>query len=100
MNDAAIRAAYTGHSEMGIDDIKEAYVRSYYSSPDYYVENDEKKSGLIALHEAGHVVVAELLNRGSVSIASVCEKRSGDIGGFIRQCKDNDSFKDDLLIGP
>lgn len=99
LNDAAIRAAYSGHSEMSIDDIKDAYVRSYYSSPDYYVESDEKKSGLIALHEAGHVVAAELLNRGSVSIASICEKRSGDVGGFIRQCKDNDEPKDELLIG-
>lgn len=99
LNDAAIRAAYAGRSEMGIEDIKEAYVRSYYSSPDYYVESDEKKNGLIALHEAGHVVAAELLNRGSVSIASICEKRSGDVGGFIRQCKENDDSRDDLLIG-
>lgn len=32
-------------------------------------------------------------------IASICEKRSGDIGGFIRQCKDNYDPKDELLIG-
>ena len=99
LNDAAIRAAYAGHSEMDIEDIKEAFIRVYYSSPDYYVESDEKKLRQIAVHEAGHVVVAELFNPGSVSIASICEKRSGDIGGFIRQCKDNEDPKDDLLIG-
>ena len=98
LNDAAIRAAYAGKSEMGIDDIKAAFIRAYYSSPDYYIESDKKILRQIALHEAGHVVAAELLNPGSVSIASVCEKCSGDIGGFIRQCKDNEDHKVDLMI--
>ena len=98
LNDAAIRAAYAGKSEMGIDDINEAFIRAYYSSPDYYIESDKKILRQIALHEAGHVVATELLNPGSVSIASVCEKRSGDIGGFIRQCKDNEDPKIDLMI--
>ncbi len=99
LNDAAIRAAYAGRGLIGTQDIKEAFLRSYYNSPDYYVESDRRILYKIALHEAGHIVAAEVLNPHSVSIASICEKRVGDRGGFVCQYSDNKNAKDELLIG-
>ena len=98
LNDAAIRAAYKGLDRMGIDEIKEAYLRIHYDTPDYYVETDEERVRKVALHEAGHIVVSEYLNPGSVGIASISEKRIGMKGGFVRQYKNNVNNMDNVLI--
>ena len=41
----------------------------------------------VAYHEAGHVVIAELLRRGAVGIAYVYETVNGERGGIVSRCK-------------
>ena len=99
LNDAAIRAVFNRHDVIVIDDIKEAFLREYFESPDFYVEEDESIRKRIAAHEAGHLIVAEILNPGSVSIATICDKRVGEKGGFVCQYKKNSLPADDIIIG-
>jgi len=44
----------------------------------------------IALHEAGHLVICEVLCPGSVGIASLRKNVRNSAGGFVRRCKSLD----------
>lgn len=99
LNDAAIRAAYAGKSAMDIDDIKAAFLRVHYDSPDFYFESDdEERLRKVALHEAGHLVMCEVLCPKSVSIASVSERRIGVKGGFVEQSHHEDDLIKNTMI--
>ena len=50
----------------------------------------KKISKKIALHEAGHLVVSEVLCPGSVGLASLRSSGRDTTGGFIRRCKEFD----------
>ena len=80
VNESAILAAYKGKSTIATEDVVEAYLRDKYD-----VRESEDggifPKGEVALHEAGHCVVAEVLKKGSVGIVST---RTRD--GFTKLC--------------
>ena len=83
INEAGIYAGFEGKEQIDHEDIVRACMRILFESPESTesLEFDEMKR--IAVHEAGHAVVAEILNPGSVSIISIC-KHWGNIGGLTK----------------
>ena len=80
INEAGIYAAADGKEQIEMDDLIRGVLRVKFCGP----ENDEEPSAEFALatayHEAGHTVVAEVLEQGSVSIVSILAHECG-IGG-------------------
>ena len=69
VNESAILATYKRKKCVETSDIVDAYLKENYGVSDSIIRGeDDKKS--IALHEAGHAVVAEALKKGSVGLIS------------------------------
>ena len=87
LNEAAIFAAYEGCSSIGIEHITEAVLRMQYHTPKdaNITSGDELEHA--ALHEAGHIVMAEAIREGSVGLASVRAVSKADAGGFVHMCE-------------
>ncbi len=88
LNEAAISAAYARKSSIGMDEIVGSILRSQYDSPDDYVITSDEEAERVALHEAGHLVVCEVLCRGSIGLASIRKRGRASRGGFVHMCKD------------
>ena len=71
INEAGIYAGFERRDKIGQDDIFRAFVRMAFKVPESVEEEDSIFVEGIAVHEAGHVVVAEILEPGSVDIVSV-----------------------------
>lgn len=81
INEAGIFAGFEGKSKIDRDDILRAVMRVIFNAPESVGENDEYKLKRVAVHEAGHAVVAEILEPESVNLISI-NPHGGDIGGF------------------
>lgn len=90
INEAAITAGGKRKSAIEMEDLIEAILREQYDSPDDYTKGSEEDAIKTALHEAGHIVVAEVLLQGSVGLASIRPRGRNDVGGFVHRCE---SFK-------
>ncbi len=88
LNEAAIRAAFERHDSITMDDLTKVVLRMEYEAPDNYTRPSEDHLQEIALHEAGHLVVCEVLCPGSVGLASIRSTGRDSTGGFIRRCKE------------
>ena len=87
INEAAIRTAFERREYISMQDLTQAVLRKEFASvddDDILGDDDLKK---IALHEAGHLVVSEIICPGSVGFASVGGKSGRANEGFIRRCK-------------
>lgn len=88
LNEAAISAAFARHDAISMDDLIKAVLRMKYEAPDSYSKTAEADLRKVALHEAGHLVVCEVLCPGSVGLASLRTSGRDATGGFIRRCKE------------
>ena len=91
INEAGIYAGYARKDKIEMDDIISACMRIIHKAPETGAPYSEKALKRIAYHEAGHAVVAELLNEGSVNFVSV-RRHGGGIGGFTSYYQDEDYF--------
>ncbi len=98
VNEAAIRAAYDRREFIDIEDFVSTIVRLEYNLSDSCDQTDEKTLKRIAMHEAGHLVMSEVLIPGSIGFASVRKSRSSEKGGFVHRCKDLESREQHILI--
>ena len=97
LNEAALQAAYRRKEQINMDDLVKAVLRMEYAAPENFTETSEEDLRRTALHEAGHLVVSEALNPGSVGLASLrCE--CGALNGFIHRCSGIQSREDHVLI--
>lgn len=87
-NEAAIYAAYNRNNYINKDDVKNAILRRHYEAPDAYSIRSKEEVRRSAVHEAGHLVIAELLCPGSVGFASVRSSGRDHLNGFVHTCKD------------
>ncbi|SHE72973.1 AAA family ATPase [Schwartzia succinivorans] len=72
INEAGIYAGFDGRERITHGDIIKAIMRMLFDSPECINPSDDADTRKIAVHEAGHAVVAEVLNPGSVTLTSVC----------------------------
>lgn len=88
LNEAAINAAYARRTQITMKDMVDAVLRMEYEAPDDCTEISYAELQKVAYHEAGHVVVCEVLCPGSVGLVSLRTKGRDSVGGFVRRCKD------------
>lgn len=84
LNEAAINAAYERRRSIAMDDLVKAVLRMQYDSPANYTKTFDEEIRKTALHEAGHLVVSEVLCPGIVGLASL--RSAGD--GFVHHCRE------------
>ena len=87
INEAAINAASSRKTCIGMEELVQAVLRVEYDAPDFSSSIATDKLKQIAIHEAGHLVVSETLTAGSVGLASVRRTGKNSAGGFIHTCK-------------
>ena len=101
INEAGIYAGYKNKEKIEMEDIIKACLRQYFNAPINknevgidFNENEANKNIELetAYHEAGHAVVAEVLEPKSVSLVSI-EAHGGDIGGVTVYNQDENYFK-------
>ncbi len=81
INEAGIYAGYAGKNKIDQEDIVKACMRMLFDSPESVNTGDSLVTRNIAVHEAGHAVVAEILDPGSVTLVSVC-RHAGSTEGI------------------
>lgn len=98
INEAAINAAYNRRPEITTDDLLNAVLRMTYRAPDNFTTPTEDELKKVALHEAGHLVVCEVLVPGSIGLASLRTCGRDHTGGFVRKCKMLTRRTHDILV--
>ena len=98
LNEAAILAAYARRERITMKDMVNAVLRMEYEAPDSFTKISEDDMRRIALHEAGHLVICEVLCSGSVGLASLRSSGRDSMGGFVRRCKELTRSPFDILF--
>ena len=83
VNEAGIYAGFDGRDKITQKDLIKACMRMIFDAPECIDISDTVLTRKMALHEAGHAVVAEILEPGSVSLVSIC-KYDGPAGGITK----------------
>ena len=97
INEAGIYAGYEGRAQIEKDDLIRACMRMLFGAPEIIDFKEESWKKIIAVHEAGHAVIRELLDPGCVSLVSV-KNYSGGIGGVtITHRPDEFYYSKDLM---
>ena len=87
LNEAAIYAGWDNCDLIWMKHIVEAVLKLQYQAPaDYKAISDESQQKY-ALHEAGHLVVAETLQPGSVGFVTIRSQNKDSIKGFTHRCQ-------------
>lgn len=81
INEAGILAGFEGRDKIIMDDVIRSCMRVIFNAPESLEGYSDEVLETIAYHEAGHAVVAEVLEPESVNIVSVCthDSRAGGI---------------------
>ena len=90
VNEAGIYAGYENKESIGMDDMVRACLRVIFGAPESF-RYDEEFLKTVAWHEAGHAVVNELLEPGSVNLVSVATY-NGDVGGITSYTQNRNYF--------
>jgi len=77
VNEAGMYAAYDKRDRISHRDIIKACLRYIYDVPEDITVKNKNDNLHVAIHEAGHALVAELLDSGSVNLVSVSNNDSG-----------------------
>ena len=86
VNEAGIYAGFDGREQVSQEDILRSCMRMMFGATESVTDGNIDFIRAVAVHEAGHAVIAELLCPGSVKLISVCQY-TGKHGG-ITQIRD------------
>ena len=86
INQAATYAAFEESNQVEMKHMVKAILRIVFNAPESFEQN-AKALPLVACHEAGHALVAELLEPGSVNLVTVLNHESS-AGGLTSVSKD------------
>lgn len=98
LNEAAIAAGYKRKDCIEMSDLVNAVLRMEYNSPDDFTRVPAAELKKIAFHEAGHLVMSDILLPGSVGLASLRTRGRNSVGGFVRRCKNLPSTACKILV--
>ena len=88
INEAAIYAAYERSDSIGMDHLIRATLRDEYGATNSRERMNAFQREQVAYHEAGHALISEVIEPGSVGMVSISVSREGSsIGGFMRRCR-------------
>ncbi|MBQ0078807.1 MAG: AAA family ATPase [Eubacterium sp.] len=99
LNDAAMRAGFDGEDKIHMHHMIETVLDNNFGveTGNFDAEND--KACEIAMHEAGHVVVAEALQRDSVGFVSINGDEDGEEGGITSLWKSLNRTPQNVMMG-
>ena len=97
VNEAAIYAAYKGKEIIEQDDIVQACMRIIFDAPECVEQEDHEFLRNIAVHEAGHAVIGEILAPGSVNIVSIYQY-SGSVKGILQAHENENMYLSKRLL--
>ena len=89
IKNAAMDAAYKRQKKIDMDNVVEAYLELEFGVEILDSNICAETLKRAAYHEAGHALVAEILDPGSVSIISIRQGESDKVG-FVRYCRKED----------
>lgn len=81
INQAGVYAGFNRKEKIEMDDIVKACLRIIHKAPEKEYAHSPEVLKAVAYHEAGHAVIAEVLEPGSVNFVSV-RSHGGNAGGF------------------
>ena len=87
LNEAAVYAGAQRKEKISMEDLVKAVLRLQYHSPNNYTKTSIDELDRTAWHEAGHLVVSEVLVPGSVGLISLRSSGRDSTGGFVHRCK-------------
>lgn len=93
INEAGIYAGYDGRKHIIKEDVLKAIMRTIFHAPVSIEPRGDKYERGVAIHEAGHALISELLDPGSVNLVSI-NRHSGGIGGITSYYQDDDYWFD------
>ena len=100
MNLAAINSVYRDNAHVQKEDIIDALLKVVYNLRKADCEEDPQEHQMIAVHEAAHAVVGEVLHSGSIGIITI-RGSHGAIGGmesgFAVYAKSEEEFQDEII---
>lgn len=100
MNLAAINSVHRDHAHVQKEDIIDALLKVVYNLRKADCEEDPQEHQMIAVHEAAHAVVGEVLHSGSIGIITI-RGSHGAIGGmesgFAVYAKSEEEFQDEII---
>ena len=91
INEAGICAGFDGREKIEMNDIVRACLHIIFHAPEDISQYSPAAQKRIAYHEAGHAVVSEILEEGSINLISVCT-HSGRKGGVASSSTSPDYF--------
>ena len=100
MNLAAINSVYRDHAHVQKEDIIDALLKVVYNLRKADCEEDPQEHQMIAVHEAAHAVVGEVLHSGSIGIITIrgCHGAIGGMeSGFAVYAKSEEEFQDEII---
>lgn len=95
VNEAGVYAAAEGKDKIDHDDMVRACMRILYDAPEaeeLVFSNSLEKNRMTAYHEAGHVVVAEVLEPETVTLSSIANY-TGDAAGITSTYQTQEYFR-------
>ena len=92
VNEAGIYAGFEGRSSITQQDLLRACKRMIFNAPEHVIIENYGYERIIAIHEAGHALIAEVLDPGSVNFVSICGYEGG-YGGVTNTYMENDYEK-------
>lgn len=98
INEAAINAAFARREKILMKDVVKSVLRLEYESPDNYTVKSPEDLYKIALHEAGHLVVAEVLCPESIGLVSLRKSGRDRRGGFAHRCRELSKRIENVLV--
>ncbi len=89
INEAGIYAGYEGRDKVGKEDLVKASMRLLFNAPECMKKRDPEYLTHIAVHEAGHAVLGEVLNPGCINLVSIY-KSHGSTEGLTKYCREDE----------
>lgn len=83
INEAAIYAGYERKDKIELEHLVKAYLRQRFDFDAFEEETDPEELETVAYHEAGHLIMLDIIKEGSVGLASI----SSHDGGFVKRCE-------------
>lgn len=88
VNEAGIYAGFDGREQLSKEDILRSCMRMMFGATESVTDGNVDFVREVAVHEAGHAVIAEILCPGSVKLISVCQY-TGNHGGITQILDEN-----------
>jgi cell division protease FtsH len=98
LNEAAIYAGYERCEKISMAQFVRSFLRNEYGISDFSFTGGRERLEEVAYHEAGHIVVSEVLNPGGIGLASLRTLGKGEFDGFTVRCSEWNKTTHDILM--